>query len=96
MPVIRTRESASSVAVEKPAPENRREWYTNRGEYNPMAARSRVRVASEEPLSDRDDFASLDEEDESSAEEIHALIEREKNDFISFEEYAKRRGISLD
>ena len=41
------------------------------------------------------DFASLEEDDESSAEEIHALIEREKNDFISFEEYAKRRGISL-
>jgi len=29
------------------------------------------------------------------AQKIHALIEREKNDFISFEEYAKRRGISL-
>jgi hypothetical protein len=41
------------------------------------------------------DFAALEEEEESTAEEIHALIEREKNDFISLEEYAKRRGISL-
>ena len=60
-----------------------------------MAARNRVRVVSEAPSSERDDFAALDEEDESSAEEIHALIEREKDEFISFEEYAKRRGISL-
>lgn len=30
--------------------------------YNPMAARSRIRVANEEPLIDRDDFAYLDEE----------------------------------
>jgi hypothetical protein len=27
------------------------------------------------------------------AEEIHALIEREKDNFISLEEYCKRRGI---
>jgi len=59
-----------------------------------MAARSRTRVVKEEPLNDMD-FAALDEEDESSAEEIHALIEREKDEFISFEEYAKRRGASL-
>ncbi|MCX6669062.1 MAG: hypothetical protein NTV25_04545 [Methanothrix sp.] len=59
-----------------------------------MAARSRTIVAKEEPLNDMD-FAALDEKDESSAEEIHALIEREKDDFICFEEYAKRRGISL-
>jgi hypothetical protein len=51
-----------------------------------MAARSRTRVAKEEPLNDMD---------ESSAEELHALIEREKDEFISFEEYAKRRGVSL-
>ncbi|MHC1687504.1 MAG: hypothetical protein AB9879_07315 [Methanothrix sp.] len=59
-----------------------------------MAARSRIRATREEPLNDRD-FAALKEDDESSAEEIHSLIEREKNDFISLEEYAKRRGISL-
>ncbi len=59
-----------------------------------MVARSRTKAAKEEPLTDMD-FAALDEEDESSAEELHALIEREKDDFISFEEYAKRRGISL-
>jgi hypothetical protein len=41
------------------------------------------------------DFAALEEEEESTAEEIHALVEREKDDFISLEEYAKRRGISL-
>ena len=57
-------------------------------------ARSRFRAVNVEPLDDRD-FAALDEEDESSAEEIHAIIEREKDDFISFEEYAKRRGITL-
>jgi hypothetical protein len=56
-----------------------------------MAARSRTIVAKEEPLNDMD-FAALDEKGESSAEEIHALIEREKDDFICFEEYAKRRG----
>jgi hypothetical protein len=57
-----------------------------------MAARSKVIVASEDPFNE---FTALDEDDESTAEEIHALIEREKNDFISLEEYAKRRGISL-
>ncbi len=57
-----------------------------------MAARSRTRVAKEEPLNDMD-FAALDEEDESSAEELHALIEQEKDDFISFDEYCARRGI---
>ncbi len=45
-----------------------------------MAARSRTRVA---------------EKDESRAEELHALIEHEKDEFISFEDYAKRRGVSL-
>lgn len=59
-----------------------------------MAARGRIRATREEPLNDRD-FAALEEDDESSAEEIHSLIEREKYDFISLEEYAKRRGISL-
>lgn len=59
-----------------------------------MAARSRIRATREETLNDRD-FAALEEDDESSAEEIHSLIEREKDDFISLEEYAKRRGISL-
>lgn len=57
-----------------------------------MAARSKVTVTCEEPFNE---FAALDEDDESTAEEIHALIEREKDDFISLEEYAKRRGISL-
>jgi len=57
-----------------------------------MAARSKVIVASEDPFNE---FAALDEDDESTAEEIHALIEHEKDDFISLEEYAKRRGISL-
>jgi len=57
-----------------------------------MAARSKVIVTCEEPFNE---FAALDEDDESTAEEIHALIEREKDDFISLEEYAKRRGISL-
>lgn len=57
-----------------------------------MAARSKVIVACEDPFNE---FAALDEDDESTAEEIHALIEREKDDFISLEEYAKRRGIIL-
>ncbi len=57
-----------------------------------MAARSKVIVAKDEPFNE---LAALDEYDESTAEEIHALIEREKDDFISLEEYAKRRGISL-
>jgi len=61
-----------------------------------MAARTRIRATRVElePLNDMD-FAALEEEEESTAEEIHALIEREKDDFISLEEYAKRRGISL-
>jgi hypothetical protein len=41
------------------------------------------------------DFAALPEHEDSTAEEIHALIENEKDDFISFEEYAKHRGIKL-
>jgi hypothetical protein len=61
-----------------------------------MAARTRIRATKVElePLNDMD-FAALEEEEESTAEEIHALIEREKDDFISLEEYAKRRGINL-
>jgi hypothetical protein len=59
-----------------------------------MAARSKVRTIRVEALNDRD-FAVLEEEDESTAKELLALIEREKDDFISIEEYAKRRGISL-
>jgi hypothetical protein len=43
----------------------------------------------------RIDFDALPEHEESTAEEIHALIEKEKEDFITFEEYAKRRGIEL-
>lgn len=57
-----------------------------------MTARSKVRAAKVEPLEDKD-FAALEEEDESTADELHALIEREKKDFISAEEYLKRRGI---
>ncbi len=57
-------------------------------------ARSKIRVAKEEPPSDRD-FDVLPEDEESTAEEIHALIENEKDDFITFKEYAKRRSIKL-
>ena len=57
-----------------------------------MAARSKVIAANDEPFKEMD-FAALEEEDESTAEEIHALIEREKGDFISLDEYLKRRGI---
>lgn len=57
-----------------------------------MAARSKARAAKVGPLEDKD-FVALEEEDESTAEEIHALIEREKHDFISAEEYLKQRGI---
>ena len=57
-----------------------------------MAARSKVTVANDGPFIDMD-FAALEEEDESTAEELHALIEREKGDFISLDEYLKRRGI---
>jgi hypothetical protein len=61
-----------------------------------MAARTRIRAARVElePLNDKD-FAALEEEEESTAEELEALLEREKDDFISLEEYARRRGISL-
>jgi len=57
-----------------------------------MAARSKVMAANDETSKDMD-FAALVEEDESTAEELHALIEREKGDFISLDEYLKRRGI---
>lgn len=57
-----------------------------------MAARSKTRATKVEPLED-EDFAALEEEDDSTAEELHALIEREKKDFISLDEYLKRRGI---
>ena len=57
-----------------------------------MGARSKVIVANDESIKDKN-FAALDEEDESTAEEIHALIERETGDFISLDEYLKRRGI---
>lgn len=57
-------------------------------------SRSKIRTAKEETLSDMD-FDALPEHDESTAEEIHALIIKEKEDFITFEEYAKRRNIEL-
>ena len=57
-----------------------------------MAARSKVIAANDERFKDMN-FAALEEEDESTAEELHALIEREKGDFISLDEYLKRRGI---
>jgi len=57
-----------------------------------MAARSKVIIARDESFCDRD-IASLEEDDESTAEELHALIDREKDDFISLDEYLKRRGI---
>jgi hypothetical protein len=57
-----------------------------------MAARSKVMVANDEPFKGWD-FAALEEEDESTAEGLHALIRREKGDFISLDEYLKRRGI---
>ena len=47
-------------------------------------------VANDEQLNE---FAALEEDEESTAEELHALIEREKNEFISLEEYSKQRGI---
>jgi hypothetical protein len=56
--------------------------------------RSKIRAAKEEPLIEHE-FDALPKDEESTAEEIHALIEREKDDFVTFEEYAKRRGISL-
>jgi hypothetical protein len=57
-----------------------------------MAARSKVIIARDEFFSDRD-IASLEEDDDSTAEELHALVEREKDGFISLDEYLKRRGI---
>jgi hypothetical protein len=59
-----------------------------------MMARSKARLAKEESLIEHE-LDALPVDEESSAEEIHALIEREKDDFITLEEYAKRRGISL-
>jgi hypothetical protein len=47
---------------------------------------------NDEPFKDKE-FAALEEEDESTAEELHALIKREMSDFISLDEYLKRRGI---
>lgn len=57
-----------------------------------MAARSKIIVSGDEPICDRD-FSALEEDDESTAEELHALLELEKGDFISLDEYLKRRGI---
>jgi hypothetical protein len=57
-----------------------------------MAARSKVTIANDGAFIGMD-IAALEEEDESTAEELHALIEREKGDFISLDEYLKRRGI---
>jgi mRNA-degrading endonuclease RelE of RelBE toxin-antitoxin system len=68
--------------------------YTNNGDDDLMASRSEIIVAQDEPLNDWD-LAALEEEEESTAEELQALLEREKDDFISLEEYAKLRGISL-
>ncbi len=55
-----------------------------------MAARSKAMVVNDEPF---DEFAALEEDDESTAEELHALIEREKGEFISLDEYCAKRGI---
>jgi hypothetical protein len=52
------------------------------------ARRSKIKAAANDK-----EFDALPEDDESTAEEIHALIEREKDDFISLDEYCKRRGI---
>lgn len=57
-----------------------------------MAARSKIIISGEEPFGNRD-FSALEEDDESTAEELHALVELEKGDFISLDEYLKRRGI---
>ena len=57
-----------------------------------MAARSKIIISREEPIGDRD-FSALDEDDESTAEELRALVELEKGDFISLDEYLKPRGI---
>jgi hypothetical protein len=53
---------------------------------------SKLRVSKEEPLIEPE-LDALPEDEESTSEEIHALIEREKDDFISLDEYCKRRGI---
>ena len=50
--------------------------------------------AVKEPLIENE-FDALPEEEEATAAELQALLEREKDDLISFEEYAKRRGIKL-
>ena len=60
-----------------------------------MAARSKIIVSGEEPIGDTD-FSALEEDDESTAEELHAMEELEKGDFISLDEYLKRRGIESD
>lgn len=59
-----------------------------------MAAQTKIRAKQDRSISDRD-LEALEERDESTAEEIHALIERENDDFISLEEYAKRRRITI-
>ena len=41
------------------------------------------------------EFDAFPEEDEATAAELQALLERKKDDLITFEEYAKRRGIKL-
>jgi hypothetical protein len=56
-----------------------------------LAARSRDEAAIIEPLNDKD-VATLGEEDESTAEELHGLARREKDDFL-IDEYLKRRSI---
>ena len=57
-----------------------------------MAARSKITISKEEPIGDRD-FSALEEDDESTAEELNALVELEKGDFISLDGYLKRLGI---
>ena len=57
-----------------------------------MAVRTKIIISGEEPIGDRD-LSALEEDDESTAEELHALVELEKDDFISLDEYLKRRGI---
>jgi hypothetical protein len=57
-------------------------------------AQSKIRTVKQESPRDRD-FDALPECEESTADEIHALIDNEKEDFITIEEYAKRRGIKL-
>ncbi len=64
--------------------------YTNREENYPMEARSKAMAMNDKPF---DEFAALEEDDESTAEELHALIEREKDEFIGLDEYCAKRGI---